>query len=586
MVYMRAVVLLSTALFTAAIGASVEPAFAQAQKKPNVVVIMTDDVGWGDAQPYGFNRGVPTPNLNQLAAEGMRFTSWYGQASCTAGRASFMTGRIPVRSALSVVVAPGDENHLQKSQPTVAEFFKKNGYQTYYSGKWHLGDKPDAYPINHGFDEMKHFLAYYAGVYAYTDTILHPTFPRNNPEFMKMYWSVVNDGEWEGKAGETPRRVVEHFSYKDLALIDNQQAASAVEHLKAHYKDDKPMFMYVAFMKVHNPNNPAPEFAGKSHLSRYLDAFMELDNNTGKILKAIKELGIEKETIVLWTTDNGPWIDAYPDAGYTPFRAAKGSTFEGAFRVPAFIWAPGRVNPGTVNNDIIGHIDAWPTLAGLAGLTPPPHGAWTGNDGQPIYFDGIDQSARIRSYASPMVATANDNGSRVGANGGRVTTSGGEVALGGKDNASVPAPRMTWVYMRGLDLQAVRYGEWKWSWSAQDAWLGPKLDMGLPAVYNLYMDPGEQYDMAFNGAAPKVQNQIGASPGRWSGQDGGWTMALAGKVMSDVIESFKKYPNVPTIPGGASLGSDIPEFVRPTILPGKEPETNPAIKNMKLEPNQ
>ena len=141
---------------------------------------MTDDVGWGDPNAYGFDRGVRTPNLNLLASEGVRFTNWYGQSSCTAGRASFITGRIPVRTGLSVVVAPGDPNHLRPSVPTIAEFFRDNGYQTYMSGKWHLGDKPEAFPINHGFDEMRHFLAYYAGVYAYTDTQLHPTFPRDN----------------------------------------------------------------------------------------------------------------------------------------------------------------------------------------------------------------------------------------------------------------------------------------------------------------------------------------------------------------------------------------------------------------------
>ena len=535
---------------------------------PNVVVIMTDDVGWGDPNSYGFDRGVKTPNLNRLAAEGVRFTSWYGQSSCTAGRASFMTGRIPIRSGLSVVVAPGDPNYLRPSVPTIAEFFKKNGYQTYFSGKWHLGDKPDAFPINHGFDEMKHFLAYYAGVYAYTDTVLHPTFPRNDPEFMKMYWGVVDDGEWEGKTGEQPRRVVEHFGYNDLATIDDEQAASAVDYMKAHYKDAKPFFMYVAFMKLHNPNNPAPEWKGKSHLSNYLDALMELDANTGKVVNAIKDLGIDRNTIVLWTTDNGPWIDAYPDAGYTPFRAAKGTTFEGAFRVPAFLWAPGRLAGGTVDDDIIGHIDAWSTLAGMAGLTPPPHGAWKDNLGQPIYFDGVDQSARIAYLAHPTNAAS------------------GEIAGGGRRNPDVvvAAPRMSWVYMRGLDLQAIRYGEWKWNWSAQDAWLGPQMNMGLPGIYNLLMDPSEQYDMAFNGAAPKAQNQISSSPGRWSGQDGGWTLAIAGKVMSEVVQSFKDFPNIPTIPSGASLGSDIPEFVRPDILNGKYPDVPDAVKTMKIKP--
>ena len=142
-------------------------------QRPNIVMLMTDDTGWNDFGAYsggGAALGHPTPNVDRIAKEGAVFTSWYGQASCTAGRASFITGRIPIRSALSIVVAPGDENCLRKETPTIAEFFQKNGYTTYFSGKWHLGDKPDAYPIEHGFDEMKNFAAYYAGVYSYNDT--------------------------------------------------------------------------------------------------------------------------------------------------------------------------------------------------------------------------------------------------------------------------------------------------------------------------------------------------------------------------------------------------------------------------------
>jgi Sulfatase len=172
---------------------------AAAQKMPNIVMLMTDDTGWGDfgyMSGGGKALGHPTPNIDRIATEGAVFTNWYGQASCTAGRASFITGRIPIRSALSIVVAPGDPNALKKETPTIAEFFKKNGYTTYFSGKWHLGDKPDAYPIAHGFDEMKHFGAYYPGVYAYNDTSprMHPWFPSYNAEFNKMYNSVVNLG--------------------------------------------------------------------------------------------------------------------------------------------------------------------------------------------------------------------------------------------------------------------------------------------------------------------------------------------------------------------------------------------------------
>jgi arylsulfatase A-like enzyme len=227
-------------------------------KKPNVVVIFCDDMGWGDPGCFGGGetRGAPTPHIDRMAAEGARFTQWYGQASCTAGRASFMTGRIPIRSALSVVIGLGDPNKLHAVTPTIAEFYKKNGYSTYMSGKWHLGDVPDSYPIEHGFDEMKHMLCYYAGVYGYRDPELHPWFPNWDPKFIEMYDKIVNDGEYEGVAGQPAKQVKKHFGYKDLATIDNEQAASAQNYIKTHAKDEKPFFMYVAFMKLHQPNNP------------------------------------------------------------------------------------------------------------------------------------------------------------------------------------------------------------------------------------------------------------------------------------------------------------------------------------------
>ena len=210
------------------------PAQAQ-EKKPNIVMLMTDDTGWNDFGTYsggGAGLGHPTPNVDQIAKEGATFTNWYGQASCTAGRASFITGRIPIRSALSIVVAPGDENRIRKETPTIAEFFKKNGYSTYFSGKWHLGDKPDAYPIEHGFDEMKNFAAYYAGVYAYNDTSkwFHPWFPSFNAEYNKMYDSIVNLGEWEGVAGQ-PAKMVDTITYDTLATFDIRQTDSAVDYI-------------------------------------------------------------------------------------------------------------------------------------------------------------------------------------------------------------------------------------------------------------------------------------------------------------------------------------------------------------------
>jgi arylsulfatase A-like enzyme len=289
------------------------PSAAQ-NTKPNIVMLMTDDTGWNDFGSIslgGATLGHPTPNLDRMAKEGAVFTSWYGQASCTAGRASFMTGRIPIRSALSVVVGPGDRNMLRKETPTIAEFFQKNGYSTFFTGKWHLGDVPESFPINHGFDEMKQFAAYYAGVYAYPDTSkwFHPWFPAYNPEFMKMYDSVVNAGEYEGVAGQ-PAKKVATITYDSLATYDERMADNTVAYI----------------------------------------------------------------TIVIVTADNGAWMDAYPDAGTTPFRGEKGTPFEGGWRVPAIMWWPNHIPAGAVYGEMMSHIDCWSTLKNLPkGAIPMPN---------------------------------------------------------------------------------------------------------------------------------------------------------------------------------------------------------------------
>src|SRR5690349_10327309 len=264
----------------------------RAQKRPNIVMLMTDDTGWNDFGPYsggGVSLGHPTPNVDRMAREGAVFTSWYGQASCTAGRASFITGRIPIRSALSIVVAPGDENFIRKETPTIAEFFQKSGYSTFFTGKWHLGDKPEAYPIEHGFDEMKQFAAYYAGVYSYNDTSkwFHPWFPSFNPDFQKMYDSVVNLGEWEGTAGK-PATKVATITYDSLATYDERQSDNAIAYIKEHAKSGKPFFMDINYIKMHNPTNAAPDFRGKSHLGDYSDSLMEMDADIGKVMDEIR----------------------------------------------------------------------------------------------------------------------------------------------------------------------------------------------------------------------------------------------------------------------------------------------------------
>lgn len=503
-------------------------AFADSpDKKPNIVMIMTDDTGWQDFGAYsggGAALGHPTPNADLLAKEGAVFTSWYGQASCTAGRASFITGRLPIRSALSIVVAPADENYLRKETPTIAEFFKKNGYSTYFSGKWHLGDKPESYPIEHGFDEMKNFAAYYAGVYAYNDTSkwFHPWFPSFNPDFKKMYDEAVNLGEWEGVAGQ-PAKKVGTITYDYLATFDIRQADSAVDYIKKHAKSDQPFFMDINFMKMHNPTNAAPEFQGKSKLGDYSDSLMELDYNIGKVMDAIRKEA--PNTIVILTADNGAWQDAYPDAGTTPFRGEKGSAFEGGWRVPGIMWWPNHIPAGAKYHEMMSHIDCWATLAAMVGIEPPPHD-WVDNNGKGIYFDSIDNSAYI---------------------------------LGKADHSA----RRSWIYIDGETFQGARVDiagdpsapwiniAWKYLYTAKDSWLGVEANLGaIGALYNLTMDPYEKYDMTFNGAAP--YRVLSSSPGKYAGQDNGWVLSLISPVILAFDKSIIKYPNIKRVPGGAS----------------------------------
>ncbi len=497
------------------------------EKRPNIVMLMTDDTGWNDFGCYslgGAALGHPTPNVDRICREGAVFTNWYGQASCTAGRASFITGRIPIRSALSIVLAPGDDNHLRKETPTIAEFFQKNGYSTYFSGKWHLGDKPDSYPIAHGFDEMKNFAAYYAGVYSYNDTSkwFHPWFPSFNPEFNRMYDDIVNLGEWEGTAGQ-PAKMVSTITYDSLADFDVKQTNSAIDYIKQHAKSAKPFFMDVNYIKMHNPTNAAPAFRGMSHLGDYSDSLMELDADIGRVMDEIR--ADAPNTIVIVTADNGAWLDAYPDAGTTPFRGEKGSPFEGGWRVPGIMWWPGHISAGSHYDEMMSHIDAWATLAGMVGLTPPPHD-WVGNDNKPIYFDSIDNSAYILGKAPHSARTS-------------WIYVDGEVFEGARADVGGD-PKEPWIHIA-----------WKFLYTAKDSWLGVTANLGsIGALYNLTMDPYEKYDMIFNGAAPA--RVLTSSPGRYAGEDNGWVLALIYPAIVEFDKSIIKYPNITRFVGGAS----------------------------------
>jgi arylsulfatase len=482
--------------------------------KPNILVIMTDDVGWGDLGVYGggANRGAPTPHLDRLAKEGTYFTNFYGQASCTAGRAAFILGRYPVRTGLAEVLTIASPGGIYKDDITIADYLKTAGYSTVQIGKWHLGDQPEFYPTEVGFDEMYHMLPYYANAYTWTDPKVYPDFPRNSAKYMKWFKKTYNDGEWEGVKGQPPKKT-RVFTSDDLATCDNRMADTAVKWIQKHAKDDNPFFMYLCFMKLHNPTHPSPDWKGKSPGGHpYLDSLMELDHNSGRVIQTIRDAGIANNTLIVWMPDNGAWVDVWPDAGYTPFRGAKGTNFEAGFRVPAIVWWPGHVPAGIRCDEIVSSMDIFPTAARLAGL-PVPSRIWKDKAGKPIVFDGVDQT---------------------------------ELLLGKGESK-----RNSFIYFEDLNFGGIRMGHYKLLFTNRDTWLGVKSDRNIPALYNLQWDPREEHNLFFT---------------PFSGDRMWQVVNMQSHVTTPFINETKKYPNRPPTGAGDYITKDHIETAAQTEL--------------------
>ena len=289
------------------------------------------------------------------------------------------TGRIPNRSGMTTVAFQGQGGGLPAAEWTLASVLKQGGYQTYFTGKWHLGEADYALPNAQGYDEMKYVGLYHLNAYTYADP---RWFPDMDPELRAMF-AKVTKGALSGKAGEKP---IEEFKingqYVDTPVIDGKPGVvgvpyfdgyvekAAIEFLdKAAKSPDKPFYINVNFMKVHQPNMPAPEFELKSlSKSKYADSVVELDTRIGRIMDKLRALGLDKDTLVVYTTDNGAWQDVYPDAGYTPFRGTKGTVREGGNRVPAIAVWPGRIKGQVKNHEIVGGLDLMATFAAIGGV--------------------------------------------------------------------------------------------------------------------------------------------------------------------------------------------------------------------------
>lgn len=393
---MRKSLLLATIAATA-VGTAVLAQDQGAAGRPNILLIISDDTGYGDTGPYlgGEARGMPTPNIDRLADDGMLFTSFYAQPSCTPGRAAMQTGRIPNRSGMTTVSFQGQGGGLPAAEWTLASVLKTGGYDTYFTGKWHLGEADYALPNAQGYDVMKYVGLYHLNAYTYAD----PTWFPDMPEDLRQMFTNVTKGSLSGVAGQP---ATEDFKingqYVDtpdqgvvgIPFFDFYVEKAAIEFLdEAAKKPDTPWFINVNFMKVHQPSMPAPEFQGKSiSKSKFADSIVELDSRIGDILKKLDEIGERDNTIVFWTTDNGAWQDVYPDAGYTPFRGTKGTVREGGNRVPAIVRWPGHVAPDTKSAALVGGLDLMATFASVAGIELPKED----REGKPIIFDSYDMT--------------------------------------------------------------------------------------------------------------------------------------------------------------------------------------------------
>jgi arylsulfatase A-like enzyme len=332
---------------------------AAAADKPNILVIWGDDVGWFNTSAY--NRGMmgyKTPNIDRIAKEGAMFTDWYGQQSCTAGRAAFITGQSPFRTGLLKVGLPGAKEGLSEKDPTLAGLLKNHGYMTAQYGKNHLGDLDEHLPTNHGFDEFFGNL-YHLNAEQEPE---HADYPKN-PAFAEKFGPRgVIKATADGSIVDTGP-----LTKKRMETIDEEVTAGAIDFMERAAAADKPFFLWYNTTRMHVWTHLKPESDGVTGLGIYADGMTEHDGHVGQILDKLDELGLADNTIIMYSSDNGAEVFTWPDGGMTPFRNEKNSNWDGGYRVPTMIKWPGVIEPGTVYNDVFSHEDMVPTIMAAVG---------------------------------------------------------------------------------------------------------------------------------------------------------------------------------------------------------------------------
>ena len=474
---------LSAALFASVFAPMVTcpPAKAQ-QPETNIVIIWGDDIGQSNISAYTRGlMGYQTPNIDRLANEGVMFTDYYAEQSCTAGRASFITGQSGLRTGMTKVGLPGATLGLQKEDPTIAELLKPLGYATGQFGKNHLGDRNEFLPTVHGFDE------FYGNLYhlnAEEEPEL-PDYPKD-PAFRAKYGprgvldckaSDKDDPTIDPRFGKVGKQVCKDtgpLNRKRMETIDDDIADRAADFIKRQKDANKPFFVWVNFTHMHLRTHTKPESIGQAgrFQSPYHDTMIDHDKNVGTVLKTLDDLGIADNTLVMYSTDNGPHMNSWPDAAMTPFRSEKNTNWEGAYRVPAILRWPGKIKAGQVSNEIVAHYDMLPTILAAAGDADVTNkllaGYKIGDMTYKVHLDGYN----LVPYLTGQMAKS---------------------------------PRVSFLYINDdQQLVALRYDNWKFVFMEQRAngqlllWANPFTNLRVPKIFNLRTDPYERADVTSN----------------------------------------------------------------------------------------
>ena len=522
--------ILSVAALVVVLGPLLAPRASGQAKKPNIVVIMSDDVGiWNISAYHRGMMGGRTPNIDRIASEGALFTDYYAQQSCTAGRAAFILGQTPFRTGLLMVGLPGAKQGIQDKDPTIAELLKPLGYATAQIGKNHLGDRNEFLPTVHGFDEFYGILYHLNAMeepYEYDYPKMANFKDRFGPrDILSSIASNVDDPTIDPRFGKVGKQVIKdegplppHPNMDPKATtnmedIEQVLVQHSTDFMERSVKANKPFFLWHNSTRMHVWTHLSPKWENKSGFGLYADGMMELDWEVGELLKKLDELGVADNTIVLFTSDNGPEIFTWPDGGNQPFRGEKGVTYEGGFRVPMLVKWPGVVKPGIIVNDIMAMEDWLPTLVAAAGEPDMKDkllkGVTVGGKTFKTHLDGYNFIPFFK----------------------------GEVPAG---------PRHEFFYFSNTaDLMAMRYDQWKVSFKTikGNLFTGSTSSTQAPIVTNLRMDPWERYqDESMN-------------YGKWWGEKL-WTMVPATVIVSQFLQTFEAFP-----PSQKSGGLTVTQFL-------------------------